>query len=93
MDNIKLKPVGKIDDLEEIKDCPFCGCKLSEFPVVMILHPYRSEEYLMEKLKKGHFLGHDNGYVVDCIQCGACSGVDTTPELAIKKWNRRGKSD
>ena len=73
----------------KIKDCPFCGCKLSDFPIVMILRPEHSEEYLLAKLNKGHFLGFDNGYLVRCIHCGASGGRDTCPEQAVKKWNRR----
>lgn len=74
-----------------LKPCPFCGTDLSDFPLVMILLPVRSEEYLMAKLSKGRFLGADNGYEVKCIQCGATGGSDTVPEIAVQKWNRRDK--
>ncbi len=73
----------------KIDDCPFCGCKLSEFPYVMIVQPVRSDEYLLAKLNKGDFLGGENGYHVHCINCGASGGRDTMPEVAINKWNRR----
>lgn len=72
-----------------ISDCPFCGCKLSDFPMICILKPIHSEEYLIAKLNKGHFLGGDNGYAVHCIHCGAIGGSDTDPRTAIKKWNSR----
>lgn len=72
-----------------LSDCPFCGCKMSEFPLFMTLKPVHSEEYLMAKLEHGHFLGGDNGYAVSCPTCGAKGGRDTSPEVACKKWNMR----
>lgn len=76
----------------KIKDCPFCGCKLSDFPIIMILQTEHSEEYLLAKLNKGQFLGSENGYLVRCIHCGASGGRDTNPEQAVKKWNRRSEN-
>lgn len=72
-----------------ISNCPFCGFKLSEMPMVCVLRPVHSEEYLIAKLNKGHFLGSDNSYAVNCVGCGATGGWDTEPRNAIKKWNRR----
>ena len=69
--------------------CPFCGADLSQFPLFSLLRPVHSEEYLLVKLNKGHFLGGDNGYEVRCIKCGASSGRDTSPRVAIDKWNTR----
>lgn len=72
--------------------CPFCGTELKEFPKVMIVVPVHSEEYLIAKLNKGHFLGSDNWYHVHCIHCGATGarGVDRVEALA--RWNERGHS-
>lgn len=75
-----------------LKPCPFCGANLSDYPLVMILKPVYSEEYLIAKLNKGHFLGGDNGYEVRCIQCGASGGRDNIPEVAMQKWNKRDKT-
>ncbi|MDE5862573.1 MAG: Lar family restriction alleviation protein [Ruminococcus sp.] len=72
-----------------LSDCPFCGCKMSDFPLFDTLKPVHSEEYLMAKLEHGRFLGSDNGYAVNCPDCGATSGRDTSPEYACEKWNRR----
>lgn len=72
-----------------LADCPFCGCKMSDFPLLMTLKPVHSEEYLMAELEHGRFLGNDNSYTVTCIRCGATGGKDTCPEVACKKWNRR----
>ena len=74
----------------QIAPCPFCGEDLSQYPIFMILRPVHSEEYLIAKLNKGHFLGGDNGYSVQCIVCGASGGRDTLPDLAVKLWNTRG---
>ncbi len=74
-----------------LKPCPFCGTDLSDYPLIMVLKPVYSEEYLIAKLNKGHFLGGDNGYEVRCIKCGASGGRDTIPEVAVQKWNRRDK--
>jgi hypothetical protein len=71
------------------ENCPFCGEDLSAFPLFVILKPVHSEEYLIAKLNKGHFLGGDNGYEVRCIRCGASGGRDTSPREAINKWNNR----
>lgn len=84
----KLKSEGYV-----ISDCPFCGYKLSQFPMFCVLKPIHSEEYLMAKLNKGHFLGGDNGYAVNCVGCGARGGSDTSPRVAIKKWNRRAQAE
>ena len=72
-----------------LDDCPFCGCKMSDFPLFMTLKPVHSEEYLMAKLEHGRFLGGDNGYAVNCPDCGATGSRDTSPEYACEKWNRR----
>ncbi|MCM1315094.1 MAG: Lar family restriction alleviation protein [Prevotella sp.] len=73
-------------------DCPFCGCKISDFSLFITLKPVHSEEYLMAKLEHGRFLGSDNGYAVNCPDCGATSGRDTSPKFACKNWNRRSES-
>ena len=79
--------------MSDISYCPFCCKDLSEFPEVMLIEPYRSEEYLIAKLNKGHFLGSDNGYVVRCIVCGGQSPIGMTKEEAKKKWNLRGNKN
>ncbi|MBQ3566802.1 MAG: Lar family restriction alleviation protein [Oscillospiraceae bacterium] len=91
MVRIRIMTISERLQSEKVKinDCPFCGCKLSEFPYVMIVQPVRSDEYLLAKLNKGDFLGGENGYHVHCINCGASGGRDTIPEVAINKWNRR----
>ena len=66
-------------------DCPFCGSRMSDFPLFDTLKPVHSEEYLMAKLEHGRFLGSDNGYAVNCPDCGATSGRDTSPEYACEK--------
>lgn len=77
--------------MDELKPCPFCGTDLSSkfFPQVMTVRPVHSEEYLIAKLNKGHFLGSDNYYSVQCIQCGASGARGLTKEHAIEAWNRR----
>ena len=76
--------------MKGIQHCPFCGKDLSEFPEVMLVEPYRSEEYLMAKLQKGHFLGTDNGYSVRCIVCGGQGPIGMSKQEALDKWNLRG---
>lgn len=76
----------------KLSDCPFCGCKLSDFPLFMTLKPVHSEEYLIAKLERGHFLGGDNGYAVKCPYCGASGGRDNLPFFACENWNRRKKA-
>ena len=56
----------EVTTMEQLKPCPFCGTALSEFPEIMVNRPVRSEEYLTEKLKHGHFLGTDNWFHVVC---------------------------
>lgn len=73
----------------QLLDCPFCGCKLSDFPLFMTVKPVHSEEYLIAKLEHGRFLGNDNGYAVNCPYCGATGSRDTSPEYACEKWNWR----
>ena len=67
--------------------CPFCGMVLKDFPKFMIVQPVRSEEYLLEKLRAGRFLGSDNGYQVICIRCGAAGARGMTRLEAVSKWN------
>ncbi|MDE6780953.1 MAG: Lar family restriction alleviation protein [Ruminococcus sp.] len=74
-----------------LADCPFCGCKLSEYFLFTTVQPVHSEKYLIAKLEHGRFLGNDNGYAVKCPYCGAKGGTDTIPEFACEKWNRRSK--
>lgn len=69
--------------------CPFCGAVLKEFPMVMIIRPVRSEEYLRAKLEAGRFLGSDNGYQVNCIQCGAAGARGMSRLEAVSRWNHR----
>lgn len=75
----------------ELLPCPFCGLDLSSknIPQVMTVRPVHSEEYLIAKLNKGHFLGSDNYYNVQCLQCGATGQRGVTPQAAIKNWNKR----
>lgn len=77
--NVKLKP------------CPFCGANINEYPLTMTIKPVHSEEYLLEKLKKGHFLGSSNHYVVKCPVCGAQGSSDTSVVFAVNKWNNQRK--
>lgn len=91
----EVKKMTIADRLEtkgiRLSDCPFCGCKLSDFPLFMTVKPVHSEEYLMAKLERGHFLGGDNGYAVNCPYCGAAGGRDNIPEVACENWNRRSE--
>ena len=72
--------------------CPFCGTELKEFPKVMIVSPVHSEEYLLAKLNKGHFLGTDNWFNVVCIKCGATGARGLDRVQALTRWNERGYS-
>lgn len=78
---------------ENIKPCPFCGEKLSEFPEVMIVRPVHSEEYLKAKLEHGRFLGSDKYFAVHCIHCGAVGSRAHTKERAKKLWNARSRKE
>lgn len=73
----------------KFKPCPFCGEPLDDMPIIMILREQHSEEYLLEKLRKGHIISSDNGYEVVCPFCGAKGSSDTNPVRAINKWNTR----
>lgn len=73
--------------------CPFCGKELKEYPMVMIVVPVHSEEYLIAKLNKGLFLGTENWFNVRCIQCGASGARGLDRAEAIIRWNERGHSD
>lgn len=72
--------------------CPFCGAELKELPMVMIVVPVHSEEYLLAKLNKEHFLGTDNWFHVHCIQCGATGARGVDRVEALTRWNERGHS-
>jgi hypothetical protein len=76
--------------IEDVKDCPFCGTQLSDFPIIMTVLPVYTDEYLLAKLNKGHFLGSDNYFAVKCIQCGATGARGLDRVEAIKNWNKRG---
>lgn len=73
----------------EPKACPFCGTELKKLPKIMIVPPVRSEEYLLEKLQNGRFLGSDNYFNVVCIQCGAIGPRGLDRIRAIENWNKR----
>lgn len=77
--NVKLKP------------CPFCGEDMNKFPLFMTVKPLHSDEYLIAKLNKGHFLGGENGYAVKCPRCNGQGPRDTNVVFAINKWNTRHK--
>lgn len=72
--------------------CPFCGTELKEYPMVMIVTPVHSEEYLLAKLNKGDFLGTDNWFHVNCIRCGATGARGLDRSEALTRWNERGHS-
>lgn len=72
--------------------CPFCGVELKDYPMVMIVEPVRSEEYLLAKLNKGQFLGTDNWFHVHCIKCGATGARGLDRIEALTRWNERGHS-
>ncbi len=72
--------------------CPFCGTELNQFPKVMVVVPVHSEEYLLAKLKKGCFLGTDNWFHVQCVQCGATGARGPDRVEALTRWNERGHS-
>lgn len=72
--------------------CPFCGTELKEFPPIMTVVPVHSEEYLITKLNKGHFLGTDNWFHVRCVKCGASGARGLDRVEAITRWNERGHS-
>lgn len=74
-----------------LKPCPFCGCDMNAFPLVMTVKPLHSDEYLIAKLNKGHFLGSENGYAVMCPRCGGQGPSDTIVVFAVNKWNNRHK--
>lgn len=72
--------------------CPFCGTDVKQYPVIMIVEPVHSEEYLLAKLNKGHFLGTDNWYHVRCIRCGSTGARGSNRKEALERWNERGHS-
>jgi len=72
----------------KLKPCPFCGCELSEFPEVMIVHRDYTDDYIDWKHSKGDFVG-SNDYRVHCENCGARGRSATTKEKAVEAWNRR----
>ena len=59
---------------EELKDCPFCGNQVKNYPVVMVIQKRRI-------LPDSH--------VVECTQCGATGGTGWSRAEAIRNWNRR----
>lgn len=75
----------------KLKPCPFCGENVNSFPLVMTIQPVHSDEYLLAKLNKGHFLSGENGYLIKCPRCGAQGSSDTNVILAVNKWNNRRK--
>lgn len=72
--------------------CPFCGTELKEYPMVMIVTPVHSEEYLLAKLNKQRFLGTDNWFHVHCIICGSTGARGLDRVEALTRWNERGHS-
>lgn len=72
--------------------CPFCGTELKKYPKIMIVIPVHSEEYLIAKLNKEHFLGTDNWFHVHCIRCGATGARGLDRVEALTRWNERGHS-
>lgn len=83
----------QMEYLIEPLPCPFCGKELKEYPEVMVVVPVHSEEYLLAKLNKGHFLGTDNWFHVKCIQCGATGARGLDRIEALTRWNERGHSE
>lgn len=79
--------------MTELKPCPFCGTDLSEFPQVMTVKPVRTDEYLLEKLKRNQIIGSDAGYNVFCVQCGCLGARGMDRKEAIEKWNRRATDE
>lgn len=79
-------------EYETVKPCPFCGTDLQDFPIIMIVTPVHSDEYLIAKLERKHIIGSDADYAVHCIQCGAVGERGHTREEAIRYWNRRANS-
>lgn len=75
----------------KLKPCPFCGEDVNNYPLLITIQPLHSDEYLLAKLNKGHFLGHANGYTVTCPHCGARGSSDTCVIFAVNKWNNRHK--
>lgn len=68
----------------ELLPCPFCGLDLSSknIPQIMTVRPVHSEEYLIAKLNKGHFLGSD----IIIIMFNACSvGQLVEEELRLRR--------
>lgn len=76
-----------------MKDCPFCGTDLNEFPEVMTVKPVRTEEYLLAKLEHKQIIGSDAGYEVVCVQCGAIGPRGMSKDEAKANWDRRGKKN
>lgn len=72
-----------------LKDCPFCGTNLNEFPKVMIIRPVHSDEYLIKKLENKKIIGSDADYAVHCIQCGVVGKRGHDRITAAQYWNRR----
>lgn len=62
--------------MEELKDCPFCGHKLKDFPAVMIMQKRRI---------------NPNDIYVYCIGCGSSGPSGWSEKEAIRKWNKRAK--
>lgn len=61
------------EDLEEIKECPFCGSPYANKPVVISYYNRYS----------------GTQYFVRCTNCDATSCHTGTEEEAIRKWNLR----
>lgn len=65
---------------ENIKPCPFCGEKLSEYlevQVVKTIQQIKTKDY----------------FTVRCIHCGAGGLAAANKENAVKLWNARGKKE
>ncbi len=71
----------------KLRPCPFCGSKMEGYLLYECFRPCHSDEYLIEKLKHGHFLGGENGYEVFCPNCGGRGPSDTCATYALDKWN------
>jgi len=68
----------KINNIEiKLKPCPFCGTKEDRLELGFPL---------IEVVEN-----YGNNYQVACLKCYANGGIETTPQLAAKIWNKRIK--
>lgn len=77
-----------ITNNNSLKPCPFCGCKLNEYPKIMVIRREYEDAFVEYKHNKGDFIG-TNDYRVYCPRCGARGKSNPNKEKAFELWNKR----